>query len=214
MELFLDVISPKPKFVLIDNNKIEESLDILDKDNINVSDSIHNKFLRLQKNNNFIDYLDTLIVTIGPGSYTSLRVGISFMLGISYAKKISIYGLSALNLMSYSILKKDFNKTIIITCSGKNQNFISTPSHKNNYEYKTYKINAGYKFNNINLNMYSKCMINYPLDTILKKKISDNIQNIKYKKLEDIIIQYLPVCLKKKGNIHPIYISENVLFNN
>ena len=49
MKLFLDVISPKPKFVLIDNNKIEESLDILDKKNINVSDSIHNKFLRLQK---------------------------------------------------------------------------------------------------------------------------------------------------------------------
>ena len=74
MILFLDVISPEPKFVLIDNNKTIESLHILDGNYKKISDRIHIKFLSLQKKYNLINLLNYLIVCTGPGSYTSLRV--------------------------------------------------------------------------------------------------------------------------------------------
>ena len=86
-------ISPVPKFVITDNNKVIESLhilDILDQNYTKVSDTILNKFLILQRKHNLLNLLDHLIVCTGPGSYTSLRVGISFMLGIRYSREIPI----------------------------------------------------------------------------------------------------------------------------
>ena len=84
---------------MIDNNKVIESLHILDQNNTKISDSIHNKFLTLQKKHTLLGLLDCLIVCTGPGSYTSLRVGISFLLGISYSKMIPIFGLSYTELL-------------------------------------------------------------------------------------------------------------------
>lgn len=213
MMLFLDVISPKPKFVLIDNNKIIESLYILDQNCMKISDSIQNKFLKLQKKNNLVDFLDYLVVCTGPGSYTSLRVGISFMLGISYSKNIPIYGLSCIDLLSQSILKKDFAQTIILICSANNQNFICVPRLNEYSQYKTSKINDKYMFDNINLNIYSKCISNYPLPSILKKEIILKIKHLENKNFEDNVIQYSAIILKKQSILQAIYISENKLFN-
>ena len=118
MILFLDVISPVPKFFLIDSNKVIESLDILNKNNNKISDCLQKKFLFLQNKYNLLDLLDCLIICTGPGSYTSLRVGISFMLGISYSKEIPISGITCTELLSQFIKIEDFNKTFIIICSG------------------------------------------------------------------------------------------------
>ena len=103
MILFLDVISQVPKFVLIDNNKVIESLHILNKNNSKVSNCLHKKFLTLQKKYNLLDLLECLIVCTGPGSYTSLRVGISFMFGLSYSKKIPLRGITCTELFSHFI---------------------------------------------------------------------------------------------------------------
>ena len=123
MILFLDVISPVPKFVLLDNNKVIESLDILDQNNNKVSNCLHNKFLILQKKYKLLDLLDHLIVCTGPGSYTSLRVGISFMLGISYSKEIPLSGITCTELLSQFIKVEDIDKTFIVICSANNQYF-------------------------------------------------------------------------------------------
>ena len=45
MILFLDVVAPCPRFVLIDNNKIIRSIHILDKNIIKISDNLIPKYL-------------------------------------------------------------------------------------------------------------------------------------------------------------------------
>ena len=49
MILFLDTVSPEPKFFIINKNKLIQSIQILDKKSNNISDKIVSKFLKLQK---------------------------------------------------------------------------------------------------------------------------------------------------------------------
>ena len=69
--------------------------------------------------------LDKLIVSTGPGSFTSLRVGISFMYGQSISKDVPFYGISSTKLLNYSIKKNNYENTLLLICSANNQNFIS-----------------------------------------------------------------------------------------
>jgi tRNA threonylcarbamoyl adenosine modification protein YeaZ len=57
-----------------------------------------------------------IITILGPGNYTSIRVGIAFSLGLSKSKSIPIYGISALEAISISqsrILKK--NESLLVS---------------------------------------------------------------------------------------------------
>ena len=89
MILFLDTVSPSPTFTVIKDNKVIHSIHILDENSNKISDRIIPVFLKLQKESQLDDKIKKLVVCTGPGSYTSLRVGIAFMYGISYSKKIS-----------------------------------------------------------------------------------------------------------------------------
>ena len=57
----------------------------------------------INKKLNISKKLQSVIVTTGPGSYTSLRVGISFILGLYLSKNIKIAGISSLNLLNFKI---------------------------------------------------------------------------------------------------------------
>ena len=216
MILFLDVISPVPKFVITDNNKVIESLHILDRLDQNytkVSDTILNKFLILQRKHNLLNLLDHLIVCTGPGSYTSLRVGISFMLGIRYSREIPIYGITCTELLSPFIMRKDFYKTLIIICSANNQNFLCLPFNHKNYLYKILKINDKYSFDNINLKLYSKCISNFKLPNFINNKICSNIKKLTYILLENTIHENFLKIISNEKVLQPIYISDNELFD-
>ena len=98
MILFLDTVSPTPTFSVIKDNKIILSIHILDKNSNKISDHIIPVFFELQKESELGDKIKKLIVCTGPGSYTSLRVGIAFMYGISYSKKIPLIGITCFDL--------------------------------------------------------------------------------------------------------------------
>ena len=213
MILFLDVISPVPKFVITDNNKVIESLHILDQNNIKISDIIHEKFLILQKKHNLLDLLDYLIVCTGPGSYTSLRVGISFMLGISYSKNIPIYGISYTELLRKFIMVEDFYNTLIVICSSNNQNFICLPVHHKHYQYKILKINDKHTFDNIDLKLYSRCISNFNLPDFLNKKVCSIIEKLECIDFEDKLHENCLTISKNETILQPIYISDNRLFD-
>ena len=213
MILFLDVISPEPKFVVIDNNKNIESLHILDDNYNKISDRIHIKFLNLQKKYNLINLLNYLIVCTGPGSYTSLRVGISFMLGISYSKNIPIRGFSGTQLLGSSVLIEDFYKTLIVICSTNNQNYICLPKNHNKFQYKILNVIHQDSLNNIDFKLYSKCITNFNLPDFLNNELSYNIKKLEYINFEDKLNNNLLTTSVDEKILQPIYVSNNKLFN-
>ena len=59
------------------------------------------------KNNKLkVDEINTISVSIGPGSFTGLRVGLSFAKGIAYAVKCSIVPVPTILSLAYSIRDK------------------------------------------------------------------------------------------------------------
>ena len=57
----------------------------------------------LKNNNIAITELDAVAVSIGPGSYTGLRVGLSAAKGLCYALNIPLVTISTLELMAYAV---------------------------------------------------------------------------------------------------------------
>ena len=215
MILFLDTISPKPKFILFDNNKIVQRLHILKKDELKISDHIHSKFLELKNKNNLYNSLDKLIVCKGPGSFTSLRIGISFMLGISYSRNLPIYSLSSIDILGSFVLEKNFYNTIILTCSSNKQNFISIPHDKNKKKYLTYKFDEKYILKKNNFKFFLNCITNFPINVNIKKNIYTINKKIKFieKKIENNLVKNLNFSKKQNFIIQPEYISENKIFD-
>ena len=211
MILFLDVVSPCPQFVLLDNDKIIRSIHILDKNIIKISDGLLSKYLKLERKYDLFNKIDKLIVSTGPGSFTSLRVGISFMYGQSISKDIPFYGISSTKLLNYSIKRDNYENTLLLVCSANNQNFICIPCKKASNDYKIHKINDTI-LRKINFDCYTSCISNYKIPDDLKKKLS-NINNFVVHNVEENVNLCVLSNLKKEQVISPIYISDNKLLN-
>ena len=217
MILFLDTVSPEPEFYIIKRNKVVKSIQILDKKSNKISDRIVPKFLKLQKKFHLENQIKKLFVCTGPGSYTSLRVGISFMLGLSYSKEIPINGIAYTELLSYVIKVEDFNKTFIVICSGNNQYFVCLPIYYKHYQYKIPKIDDEDSFKKIDFKLYSKCISNFNLPDFINKEIYSGIGKIEFMNLQDKLYEkFFSISndLTINANVlQPIYISNNKLFD-
>ena len=205
MILFLDTVSSLPEFFLIEDNKVISSKKIITNYDEKMSDCIVSRYIELDKKFSLKKELTGIIVNTGPGSYTALRVGISFVTGLSIAQEIPIIGLSCVNLFRYFIKKIDLKSSAIYICSSNNQNFLCIYNHlKNTYEIN--KIEKIQDFNNLNQSQISKIYTNSKL------KI-ENINNINYEILsfQQLVITNLKKILKmpKQEFIQPIYVSNN-----
>jgi len=64
-------------------------------------------YLNLQKNTNFIlDNIDAIAISIGPGSFTGLRIGLSFAKGLAFSKGLPIVPISTMMSLAFT-LKED-----------------------------------------------------------------------------------------------------------
>lgn len=72
----------------------------------------------LNKAKSTIYKLDLIIVTLGPGSYTGSRGGLSFAKAMSQGSGIKIVGVSALDVIAHSAKAKNFPLTVALEAGG------------------------------------------------------------------------------------------------
>ena len=209
MILFLDTVSPLPEFSLIGDNKIIFSKKIINNHHEKMSDYLIKSYTDLEKKFSLDQKLENLIINIGPGSYTSLRIGIAFFSGLSMSYQIGLKGIPCVDFYKYLISKDDLLFTGIYIHSANNQKFICIYDQKKEY-YNIHKIES---FNEIENFKIKKVISN----TELNKNNSNFFKNIKYQSIsfKEIIIKNLDAIMRLESPkiIEPIYISNNKILN-
>ena len=204
MILFLDVISSIPEFSIIEDNKIVFNHKIINSLEEKLSDNIIPKYMEINKLFKLQTKLNGLIITTGPGSYTSLRVGAAFIAGLKYSKNIKIASVSSETILNLLISKNNKQKEGLYISSANSQNFISLED-KNN-------ILMHYKINNESF----KIPLGVKKIYFNERPLKNQLHNIIYKKfkLNDLIINNLnKIKFTNEDLIKPIYVSENKILN-
>ena len=99
---FLDVVSPIPEFHLIKDKNIIVSLKITENNDEKLSDNIIPKYLKINNDKyNLNAKITKFILTTGPGSYTALRVGASFIAGLSQSMRLPVAIVSTENIYKF-----------------------------------------------------------------------------------------------------------------
>ena len=209
MILFLDTVSPLPEFSLIGDNKIIFSKKIINNHHEKMSDYLIKSYTDLEKKFSLDQKLENLIINIGPGSYTSLRIGIAFFSGLSMSYQIDLKGIPCVDFYKYLISKDDLLLTGIYIHSANNQKFICIYDQKK-VHYNIHKIES---FNEIENFKIKKIISN----TELNKDNLNLFKNIKYQSIsfKEIIIKNLDAIMRLESPkiIEPIYISNNKILN-
>ena len=203
MLLFLDIISSIPEFCVIDDNKIILQQKITQSETDKLSDNIIQTYIEIDKQLNLTKNLKKISTTIGPGSYTSLRVGSAFMSGLMISHNIPYYPLSIEDIINFKAIQHSKENLGVYITSSNNQKFLCYKIKDNKMEY--------YKIEN---NKYS---IPKHIDLILfnKSKIiaNDDLEQMKFSFFEEFYNNYNNFTFKKNILIEPIYISNNQLLN-
>ena len=200
MFLFLDAASPIPEFHLIEDKKIIKSIKIIEDSDKKLSNSIIPKYLEINSIYNLNSNIKKLIVTIGPGSYTALRVGASFISGLSQSLSLPVTVVST---------------ETIYECFNDNKEIGIYFESSNNQKFFSYKKGLVFFHEKIENENY-----------ILPKNISSIFYNLKNPKfnnekiylkafsVKEIILKNIELLeFKKNLIIKPIYISNNSILN-
>ena len=167
MLLFLDVISPLPEFCVIDDNKIILQEKIIQNETDRLSDNIIQSYVAIDKRLNLTQNLKKISTTIGPGSYTSLRVGSAFISGLMTSRKIPYYPLSIADILYFSTKKTSKKNLGVFITSSNNQQFLCYKNKDNIMEYNKIENN---KLEQIQFSFFDEFYKNYN-NLIFKKNI-------------------------------------------
>jgi len=201
MFLFLDVASPIPEFHLINDKKIIDSFKILENNTVKLSDKIIPTYLEINNTHNLSKNLTNLIITIGPGSYTALRVGASFIAGLSQSMNLPVAVISTSTIYKY--LSDNHQQIGIYFESSNNQKFFL---YQKNSEYINVKIENQ---NFVIPELISYIFYNLGLPNFIDNKIKSEMFSIKMNVLENLE----KLEFNKNLIIKPIYISNNSILN-
>ena len=201
MLLFLDLISPISEFSIIEDNKLILNKKITNVSNDKLSDCIFQIYQEIEKEINITKYLKKIVLTIGPGSYTNLRVGSAFALGLKISLKIPIYPFSINDLVTIKKLNLDENNAFYIYSANQQKFLCELNSNKD----ITYTKIDNDKF--ILPEQVDKLYYNY------KKINSKSVIQIKFSILEELLQNNKYLIFNKNEIINPIYISNNEVLN-
>ena len=201
MFLLLDVASPIPEFHLINDKKIIDSIKITYNNDQKLSDLLIPTYLEINNAYKLSKNLKKLIITIGPGSYTALRVGASFIAGLSQSMNLPVSAVSTLTLHNH--LAEPRIHIGLYFESSNNQKFFS---YQKNHQFIHEKVDdTDYKMPESIL----KVMYNLTLPYFINSNIQSEIFSIKINVIENLD------KLEFDNNliIKPIYISNNTILN-
>ncbi|MBD1147280.1 hypothetical protein IDH28_00430 [Pelagibacterales bacterium SAG-MED31] len=201
MFLLLDVASPIPEFHLINDKKIIDSIKIIDNNNQKLSDLLIPTYIEIDTAYKLSNNLKKLIITIGPGSYTSLRVGASFIAGLSQSMNLPVSTVSTLNIHNH-LLEPSNHIGIYFESSNKQKFF----SYQKNNQFIHEKIDD---MSYIIPESISKLLYNFTLPNFINTKIESEIFSIKINIIENLNkLEFVNNLI-----IKPIYISNNTILN-
>ena len=201
MFLFLDVASPIPEFHLINDKKIIDSIKIIDNKDQKLSDLLIPTYLEIDTAYKLSENLKKLIITIGPGSYTALRVGASFVAGLSQSMNLPVSAVSTLTIHNH--LSEPRNHIGIYFESSNKQKFFS---YQKNHQFIHEKIdNMSY----VIPKSVFKVIYNLTLPDFINKNTQSEIFSIKNNVIENLDKLEFDNSLI----IKPIYISNNTILN-
>ena len=204
MLLFLDVISPLPEFLLIEDNKVILQRKIINKESEKLSDNIFEIYMQINNHYNLDQKLKKISITIGPGSYTSLRVGASFVAGLTIYKKLLFYSFSIDDIFKFELNNQNNNNAGIYINSANNQNFICILDNNNKIQYFKLEDDKFVLPENINTILYNE----------KKLDLSDkNIEQFKFSFAENLFQNYKRLDFSLNQIVKPIYISNNKILN-
>ena len=201
MFLLLDVASPIPEFHIINDKKIIDSIKITDNKDQKLSDLLIPTYLEIDTAYKLSKILKKLIITIGPGSYTALRVGASFIAGLSQSMSLPVSVVSTLTIHNHLSEPRD-HIGVYFESSNKQKFF----SYYKNHQFIHKKIDDTlYKIPN----SVSKVIYNFTIPNFINSKIQSEIFSIKINIIENLD------KLEFDNNliIKPIYISNNTILN-
>ena len=203
MLLFLDIISPIPEFCVIDDNKVILKEKIIQNQTERLSNNIIQSYLEIDKRLNLTQNLKKISTTIGPGSYTSLRVGSAFISGLMISRKIPYSPLSIEDILNFNSKKSSKNNLGVFIISSNNQEFLCYKNKDNVMEYNKIENNKYSIPNHIELILFNKTEINE----------NNKLEQIQFSFFEEFYKNYNSLTFKKNIIIKPIYISNNQLLN-
>ena len=203
MLLFLDVISPIPEFCVIDDNKVILKEKIIQNETDRLSDNIIQSYVEIDKRLNLTKNLKKISTTIGPGSYTSLRVGSAFISGLMISRKIPYYPLSIEDILNFNSKKLSKNNLGVFITSSNNQEFLCFKNKDNVMEYNKIENNKYLIPKHIELILFNKTEINK----------NNKLEQIHFSFFEEFYKNYNNLTFKKNIIIKPIYVSNNQLLN-
>jgi len=167
----------------------------------------HSEFLlqeieNLLKNNNLtIQDIDFLSVNIGPGSFTGIRIGISFVKAFIMALNQKAVCVSNFDIISYNIINKPENYYVVLNSNNEDIYFCKFTNNKKEYGFINTKdlINIS---KNQNLNIYCNEHDFQDINEFIKVKINEeSFLNISIQKVEDkdfsTITEINPLYIKK-----------------
>ena len=189
--LSLDSATPFPSVSIFIDDKHIDTLLMEDK-NSSILPSITNKILI--KNNLKISDLDYIAITIGPGSFTGLRVGLSLAQGLSYSTGLSIASINLLDVF-ISLMGIKSNAMAALYSHG---NFVFTKDLDDISSTKLLDINhiKGKEVYGMGLEKFSDIIIYNELLCTSKEIGEYSIENYKQVISSDI------------GSLKPIYLNE------
>ena len=204
MFLFLDVISTIPEFFVIEDNKLIIKRKILSKETEKLSDNIIQAYIELDNEIDLTKNLKKVALTVGPGSYTSLRVGASFISGLAISRKLMFCPISANDILNFKSNNHDLNNVAIYISSAQNQKFICYKNSDGKIEYL--------KIENIEQTIPDNIKsIFYNLEKL--KLVHEKSKQYKFIFIDEVLENLNYLSFTKNTIVEPIYVSNNKILN-